>query len=508
MGEVESQDGAQMSERDGNYDGLEDAFRQHPGVHPPAEPSSVEPVQFGDYELVGEMGRGGMGVVYRARQKNLDRTVALKMIIMRVCIGETELSRFQREAIAAARGKHPGVVQVYDAGQWCGQSYFAMELVDGQDLEGLMSSRGLPVQEAARLVSEIARAVHHMHEQGILHRDLKPSNILIDDSGRPKVTDFGLAHLLEVNERLTGTRNIMGTPHYMAPEQAAEQLGPMGPWSDVHALGALLYRMLTGGPPFEAETPLKTVIQVIKEPPAPPRQTNPGVPRPLESICLKCLEKKWQRRYQTAGALADDLDRFLEGKTTDAEGSGPWARLRRWVEKETPLAAHLGVLTFLSVIHVLQYFFVPSVAMPHDLVVGGLLGLWACASVLLRGVERRVDNERLTSHAWGVMDVAFLTGVLSIVHGLTSLGMMGYPLAIMLSGVSLRESAVKLTTAMSAVGLGVLAAAAVLFHPARQAPLDNLIIAWVIVLVTGMLMVSQVRRTRALSAYLDRQGEP
>ena len=487
------------------FDGLEDAFKQNPGVHPPSGPSSDEPVPFGEYELMEEIGRGGMGVVYKARQKNLDRQVALKMIIMRVSIGPRDLLRFQRESIAAARGKHEGVVQVYDAGQFCGQSYFAMEYVEGQDLEEVMAGDGLSIREAALLVAQIARAVHHMHERGILHRDLKPSNILISAQGKPKVTDFGLAHLLETNERLTGTRNIMGTPQFMAPEQACEQLGPMGPWSDVHALGALLYRLITDGPPFDAPTPMQTVLQVIKDPPTPPSLCNSKIPRALEAICLKCLEKKPGRRYQESAALADDLERFLAGKITEAEGTGASARLRRWVESETILAAHVGVLGFIGVIHVLQYFLLPALAAPHDLLVGILLGLWSAAAVGLRQVEKRLGQDRITRMVWGVMDVAFLTGVLTLVAGLTSLGMMGYPLAIMLTGISMDERAVKVTTTLSAVGLGVLALDAFLFHPGRRMPLDNLFIAWIIVLVTGMLVINQLRHTRALSAYLDRK---
>ena len=492
-----------MGNDSSEFDGLEDAFKQHPAVHPPAEPSAAEPVPFAGYELMEEIGRGGMGVVYRARQKNLDRQVALKMIIMRVSIGPKELARFQREAIAAARGRHEGVVQVYDAGEYCGQSYFAMEYVAGQDLEDVMQGTGLTVREAAQLVAQIARAVHHMHEKGILHRDLKPSNILVAEDGKPKVTDFGLAHLLESNERLTGTRNIMGTPHYMAPEQASEQLGPMGPWSDVHALGALLYRLLTDGPPFDGPTPLQTVLQVIKEPPSPPSASNSEVPRGLEAICMRCLEKRPQRRYQTAAALADDLDRFLADKITEAEGSGMGARLRRWVESETMLAAHMGVLGFLGMFHVLQYLFIPALAEPHDLLVAVLLGLWAGSSLGLQQVEKRLGRDRVTTLVWGVMDVVFLTTVLALVHGLSSLGMMGYPLAILITGISLDERAVKVTTLLGAAGLGVLALDAFIFHPYRLAPVDNLIIAWTIVLATGMLVVDQVRRTRALSAYHD-----
>ncbi len=492
-----------MGNDSSEFEGLENAFKQHPAVHPPSDPSAAEPVQFGDYELLEEIGRGGMGVVYRARQKNLDRQVALKMIIMRVSIGPKELARFQREAIAAARGKHEGVVQVYDAGEWCGQSFFAMEHVEGQDLEDVMQDSGLTVREAALLVAQIARAVHHMHEKGILHRDLKPSNILVSPEGKPKVTDFGLAHLLEANERLTGTRSIMGTPHYMAPEQASEELGPMAPWSDVYALGALLYRLLTDGPPFNGPTPLQTVLQVIKDPPAPPSSANPEVPPALEAICMRCLEKKPQRRYQTANALADDLERFLADKITEAEGSSMGARLRRWVESETILAAHVGVLGFISVIHLLQYLFIPALGEAHDLLVGVLLGLWACTALGLQQVEKRLGQDRVTSLAWGVMDVVFLTTVLTLVHGLSSLGIMGYPLAILITGISLDERAVKMTTLLGAAGLGVLALDAFFFHPVRLAPVDNLIIAWTIVLVTGMLVVDQIRRTRALSAYHD-----
>jgi serine/threonine-protein kinase len=306
------------------------------------------PREFGQFELLEEIGRGGMGVVYRARQKSLDRIVALKMVREAHLATDADRARFRTEANSAAQLKHPNIVTVYEVGTIGGQAYLCMEFVGGQTLAEKVRAEGqLPPREAARLVAVIARAVEHAHSFGIIHRDLKPSNILLgkDEGGRlkdeektnttgsssslnlppspfqPKVSDFGLAKKIDNAESLTRTGAVVGTPSYMAPEQAAGRK-ELTPAADVYALGAILYELLTGRPPFRAAHPLDTLMLVLEQEPVPPRDLNPTVDRELELICLKCLQKPPELRYPTAGALAADLEAYAAGQPVAAAPSG------------------------------------------------------------------------------------------------------------------------------------------------------------------------------------------
>ena len=265
---------------------------------------------FGDYELLAEIARGGMGVVYRARQVSLNRTVALKMILAGQLASETDVQRFRAEAEAAANLDHPGIVPIYEVGAHHDQHFFSMAFVDGQSLAERIHDGPLPADEAASIVHQIAIAVDHAHQQGVIHRDLKSANVVLDETGKPRITDFGLAKRGDGSE-LTATGQILGTPSYMPPEQAAGKLDQVAETADIYSIGAVLYATLTGRPPFQAANPLVTLSQVLEEEPVPPRLLNPAVPKDLETICLKCLEKEPHRRYPSATELADDLQRYL-----------------------------------------------------------------------------------------------------------------------------------------------------------------------------------------------------
>ena len=300
---------------------------------------------FGDYEIRGELGRGGMGVVYQARQVSLNRPVALKMVKAGLLAGDDDLRRFKNEAEAVALLDHPGVVPVYEVGEHDGQNYFSMKLVPGGSLVPLLDRYKEDPKAAARLVAEAAEAVAHAHARGILHRDLKPANILVDDKGHPHVTDFGLAKRVEADVEITQSGAILGTPAYMSPEQASGHRGAVTTASDVYGLGAVLYALLTGRAPFGSSSVVETIDAVRNRPPEPPKRLNASVPRDLETICLKCLEKDPRRRYPSAQALADDLRAWLDARPIAARRVGAAERAWLWCRRRPAVAAlSAGVL--------------------------------------------------------------------------------------------------------------------------------------------------------------------
>jgi WD40 repeat protein len=313
-----------------------------PSESPTMAPSAADGLGIPGYEILGELGRGGMGVVYKARQTRLNRVVALKMILAGGHAGEADLARFRTEAEAIARLQHPNIVQVFEVGEHNDLPYFSLEFCGGGSLERKLGGTPLSPREAAALVGTLARAMQAAHGQHVIHRDLKPANVLLAEDATPKITDFGLAKKLDEAGR-TASGAIVGTPSYMAPEQAGDKTAPVGPASDVYALGAILYECLTGRPPFKAATALDTVLQVVGEEPVPPRRLVPKLPRDLETICLKCLEKVPGKRYGTAADLADDLQRWLNTQPIRARRIGPVGRAARWCRRN-PLLAGVSVL--------------------------------------------------------------------------------------------------------------------------------------------------------------------
>jgi WD40 repeat protein/serine/threonine protein kinase len=304
---------------------------------------------FGDYELLEEIGRGGMGVVYRARQRSLARVVAVKMMAFEPGASQEFIKRFRAEAVSAASLHHPNIVAIHEVGIHEGQHFFVMDCIEGQSLARLVGSQPLPARPAASYLQAIAEAVHYAHERGILHRDLKPSNVLIDAEDQPHVVDFGLARRLEGDSELTVTGQVLGSPNYLPPEQATGQRARVSRRTDVYALGATLYHLLTGRPPFQAESLAQTLDLVLHADPLSPRLLNPSVPRDLETICLTCLEKEPGRRYPTAQALADELNRFLANDPIQARPLGPTGKVWRWCRRKPQVAslAVVAILTFL-----------------------------------------------------------------------------------------------------------------------------------------------------------------
>lgn len=374
--------------------------------------STSLPAQFGDYTLLEELGRGGMGVVYRAFQESLSRTVAVKMLLRRDLASSADLTRFRSESEAAARLDHPGIVSILEVGEHDGTPFYSMRFIEGTTLARRLAEGIIPPREGAVLLAKVADAIQAAHMRGVLHRDLKPSNILIDEAGEPHVSDFGLAKRLEADQSVTHTGAILGTPCYMSPEQAAGSRGEIGPSSDVWSLGAILYQMLTGRPPFQASNPMDTLLAVLESDPPMPRSINRQVDRDLEMIALKSLQKPQDLRYASADALAADLRAFLAGDPVAAR-SGGLADIVARLFRETHHAVvlenwgllwmwHSVVVLALSVItDVLAWQHVES-RWPYLVLWGGGLALWAPIFWALRHRDGPVTAvERQIAHVWG-----------------------------------------------------------------------------------------------------------
>src|SRR5437667_1567916 len=299
--------------------------------------------ELGDYELLEEVGRGGQGVVFRARQKSLNRVVGLKVIGLGQWATKAHLRRFRLEAEAAASLDHPCIVPIYEVGERDGQCYFSMKFVEGGQLDEVVKHTPISIRQAAELIAKVARTVHYAHSHGILHRDIKPGNILLDIKGEPHLTDFGLARLVESESSVTQTLDVIGTPSYMAPEQAVGNNAAVSSVTDVYGLGAVLYQLLTGQPPFAGGTTYETIKLVLDTEPRQPRLLNPKIDRDLSTICLKCLEKDPKRRYASSLALAEDLERWLKHEPIRARRTGAVTRGKKWLQRNPTVAAVMAL---------------------------------------------------------------------------------------------------------------------------------------------------------------------
>ncbi len=499
------------------------ATLDHPSATSPGEPrpasgsspgrESVSPPRelWGDYVLLEEIARGGMGIVYKARQISLDRIVALKMILSGTLATSEERARFRREAELAGKLDHANIVPIYEVRDQDGVLFFSMKLVDGGNLAQQRSSYSRDPQATARLIATLARALHYAHGKGFFHCDLKPSNILIDHDGQPQITDFGLARRATEDSSLTATGAILGTPSYMAPEQASGHRKLIGAATDVYGLGAILYELLCGRPPFHTPSMMETVVQVLERDPVPPHEIVPDVPRELETICLKCLEKLPEDRYPTAQALADDLERFLEGDVVEA--TGVFQGLRRWTRREPEVVARLGGLAIVALFTEFNHrVLLPGPDHTLHYKVQLTLLLWALSALVFQFLWRKGWNTDLVRMLWSSVDLFFLTRALWILERVESALLIGYPLLIAASGLWFRVNLVWFTT-----GVAILCYLFLYLNSAidwtRPFPTwagDHLLYPNIYVaglLLTGFVVARQLKRTLALGRYYEnRQG--
>lgn len=462
-------------------------------------------VQFGNYELLYELGRGGMGVVYKARQRGLDRMVAIKMILSSHLASSAQIERFYAEARAAAKLRDPNIVAIFDVGELRGQHFFVMEYVAGESLAEAVQHGPIDPKEAARIVITVARAVHRLHGQGVVHRDLKPSNILIDGTGRPYVTDFGLAKMLGAGPQ-THSGAIVGTPSYMAPEQAASRSAEVGPRSDVYSLGAILYELITGHPPFLEPNPLETLVQVLEGEPLRPSARIAKIPKPLEQICLKCLEKIPADRYQSAAELADDLERFLSGESVEARRRGPWNQLRRWARREPALATRLSALAICGSILQADRMILRGLGPHQTRPLASLVILGFAAALVFRLLLRTLRWHSLVRYVWVVSDMILFTSLVLFMDGVRTSLVAGYFLIVAASGLWFRERLVWFTTVLAVTAYGWLVYEA--SEGTSWKGLHGHILFMAVLALSGLIVAYQVKRVRALSHYYEHRPLP
>ncbi len=457
---------------------------------------------FGNYELVEEIARGGMGVVFKARQINLNRVVALKMILAGELAGEEEVKRFKSEAEAAAQLDHPGIVPIHEIGSIGGQHFYTMSFVDGPALSQFQSTGMKDPLAAARLVQQIAEAVEYAHLHGIVHRDLKPANVLLDEHAYPRITDFGLAKRTDSTGELTRTGQILGTPGYMAPEQAAGETKGIGAPADIYAVGGLLYFTLTGRPPFRAANVIDTLVQSLESEPTMPRSLNPEIPKPLEQICMRCLERDPADRYASAGEVAKDLDRFLQHQPVQARPPTPLERIRRFARRSPTFSVHLVALGLIFIVTQLRYVSSPDGDFSFHLQVSGLLVMWILLSVGLQLLGRSERSEHLSGTLLLCIDAALVT----VLFGMMSnpdvpLGplLIGYPLIIVSGAMFFHVRRVVLVTIASIVSYLAL----LVVEPSLRQPMHYHVCFLIMLLAIAACMVHLIRRVRMLSDYFE-----
>jgi eukaryotic-like serine/threonine-protein kinase len=437
--------------------------------------------------------------------------VALKTILAGRLASADDRSRFAAEALAAARLSHPGIVPIFEVGEAAGQPFFAMPLVEGESLAERLKAGPLAPQVAARLLLKVAAAVTYAHAHGIIHRDLKPGNILLArgegssvsglcppglEDCEPKITDFGLAKRIDSSDPLTATGQILGTPSYMAPEQAGGRRA-IGPAADVYALGAILYAMLTGVPPFQAENPVELILNVIEREPPLPSKLRRGLPRELEAICMKCLEKNPLDRYASAADLAADLDRYLRREPLQARRPSPAQWLRRWMRRQPVLAWHLIALTSLLTLTQVIYAIKQHDDMLYHLRISGALGVWMLACLAFQWLMQSQRRSDWPHYAWSATDALMLTGVLALCEGPLGPLVGSYLMLICTAGLFFRTRLVVFTTASVMLSYLLL----LVLRPEECRPWHYALLFQAALAITGLLIGYQVWRMSVLREY-------
>ncbi|MEO1993882.1 MAG: serine/threonine-protein kinase [Planctomycetaceae bacterium] len=477
-----------------------------PQLPSPARSSNTDqpdsqPSRFGDYELIEEIGRGGMGVIFKARQIKLDRVVALKLILANRLASAEGIRRFYLEAKAAGGLKHPNIVSIHEVGEVHGQHFFAMDFIPGTTLASVLATDPPHWETSVNQLISLASAVGHLHSHRVVHRDLKPSNILIHDDGTPFLADFGLAKVDTVKGTHTQTGAIIGTPNYMSPEQAAGTPEDITGLSDIYSLGAILYEMLTGSPPFQNKHPFDTLVDVIQREPVPPRHRNRQIPAELELVCLQCLEKKPHRRYQSAVELIEDLQRVLKQEPVSTPRASWFMKITRRARRSPALLSQLGALLLVALI-VQVRFLIEPVSVASHMQVMTVLGCWVLSQFVFRILSRNSVWEITVRIAWLTTDVILLTLVLYLAGAAPDpkpLGplVVGYPLLIVSSGLFVRQRLVWFTTLMSLAAYVVL----LMLLPGERQPIHYPALFMTILVLVGFIVVYQVHRLRILGRF-------
>jgi eukaryotic-like serine/threonine-protein kinase len=474
-------------------------------VEPETSSRGMRRQQFGDYELVEEIAHGAMGVVCKARQLRLQRMVALKMILRGQYASSVEVNRFLTEAQAAAHLNHPNIVAIHEIGQHEGQHYFSMQLIEGRSLAQQIQAGEWPLDNgkaAARLLAKVARAVHYAHEAGILHRDLKPANILIDAQGEPHIADFGLARQLGMDSSLTLDGAVVGTPTFMAPEQAAGEAKHLTRAADIYSLGAILYYLLTGRPPFASESVLHILAQVLEREAMLPRAINPRLGRDLEQICLRCLEKSPEARYASAAELAEDLEQFLREEPVAARTRHWGLKLRHWTRQRPALISRLTALSVCAGIAQINYHLTHKVPLSFHVRVMSVLAIWAVVSALCQWAMSQQRFAPVVRFVWATTDAVLLTALLYIDSALNGPLIALYPVLIAASSFWFRVELVACSTGLSIFGYGLL----LLDQAWHRGPLEqpNWHAVFLVALVlTGGITSYLVHRVRALNRFYE-----
>jgi len=500
-----------------------DSFMEKPHepiTHHPLKPGG-SPRVFGEYELLEEIARGGMGVVYKARQTRLNRMVAIKMILTGRLASDSEVRRFHSEAEAAGSLNHPNIVSIYEVGEQEGYHYYSMPLLEGMSLsQWVESGQWEPGDgtEAAMIVAKLAEAVEHAHRQGILHRDLKPGNILLDGQGEPHILDFGLAKRIFGESNLTLSGDVLGTPSFMAPEQAAGKGKATTEAADIYNLGAILYYLLTGKPPFVADSALDAMLLVLEGEAVLPRSVNPRISSDLERICLCCLSKSPEDRYPSAQELSDDLQRFLKNEPLAQQSKAMGRRLSAWAKHQPALVSRLAGISICAIIsetayrlnisnmHPIAQFHEVAVNVQHYRIIA-VLAIWALISWICQWALLRERWPETTRYVWAGVDAATLTAILFIDQAVQSPLIAFYPVWVAGSALWMRVPLVLFTLGMALAGYVFLLVDAIHHRAVWLFPFHWHGVILALLVLTGVIAAYLVHRVRVLSRFYDKRAQ-